>query len=63
MATPQQGSGEQQQHGKDGSTVAPPDRLPAPGSLPQMPDSVVNYENKNVHLPGTVSTPPGPHRH
>lgn len=25
-----------------------PNQLPAPGSLPKMPDSVVNYENKSL---------------
>jgi hypothetical protein len=42
MATPQQSSPKPD---------IKPGQLPAPGSLPKMPDSVVNYENKSLSAP------------
>jgi len=39
-----------------GGTANQPGQLPAPGSLPQMPDAVVNYENKSLRPSALCST-------
>lgn len=50
--TAQQRSASQQGIERPGTQREP---LPAPGTLPKMPDSVVNYENKSMDVLGSAA--------